>query len=61
MKSRIIIFMTLCLFFNMLAFAQESIPLKIGFVDIDKLMMESTVIRRMVDSVQDEVKKEQEK
>jgi len=61
MKGRTIILMTLCLFFNMLTFAQESITtLKIGFVDIDKLMMESTVIRRMVDSVQDEVKKEQE-
>lgn len=60
MKGRTIILMTLYLFFSMLTFAQESIALKIGFVDIDKLMMESTVIRRMVDSVQDEVKKEQE-
>ena len=34
--------------------------LKIGSVDLDRLMVESTTIRRMVESVQDEVKKEQE-
>jgi|GEM_PF-544594 len=60
MRGKIIIFLTLCLFPSAVTLAQESIALKIGFVDIDKLMMESTVIRRMVDSVQDEVKKEQE-
>lgn len=41
--------------------AQEtSGTLKIGVVDLDRLMMESAVIRRTVESVQEEVKKEQE-
>lgn len=46
---------------SLAAGAQEtSGTLRIGVLDLDRLMTESAVIRRTVESVQDEVKKEQE-